>query len=224
LRALRIPAELVTLVVRSIALDPARRPKDATEWERKLTELVRKKTVPPATDPPPSDIQDDPTELAESLSDSEISASASSQTITVEARGRWYSRTAGQMIGQWQLVTTTPAEVRVTAGEVYRFSIHSAGTADDVAAVGKLAGLTSLRYLNLSYCDGVTDDGLALLPSFTSLRQLFLRGCRQLTDAGLPHLRALTALHTLELTGCPGLTAEGLAALRNALPHCKVVS
>jgi eukaryotic-like serine/threonine-protein kinase len=226
LRALRIPAELVTLVVKSVALDPERRPKDATEWERKLTALVRKKTAGPAPEVPPDEAQaaQEATELVEALSDSEIVASASSQTISVEARGRWYSRVAGQMSGNWKLVTTTPAEVRVKAGEVYRFSIHSSGTEGDVEAVGALAGLTSLRYLNLSYCDGVTDAGLALLPAFAGLRQLFLRGCRQITDTGLAHLHALTVLHNLELTGCPKLTAGAVAALRNALPNCKIVS
>jgi tRNA A-37 threonylcarbamoyl transferase component Bud32 len=225
LRALRIPTELVALITGSLAMDPQRRPKDATEWERKLEALLRRKTagrsaVAASALPPPG--QADRTEVAEALGDSQV-MSASVQLLSVRARGRWYARTAGQMSGDWKLVTTTPAEVRLSGNEVYRFSIHSAATAADVAAVGRLAGLTSIRYLNLSFCDGVTDAGLEPLREFRGLRQLYLRGCRHITDAGLRHLHALTGLHTLELTECPGLTPDGIAALRDALPQCNVV-
>jgi eukaryotic-like serine/threonine-protein kinase len=203
-------------------MDPRNRPKDATEWQAQLAALMRKKT---AAAPAPADSAADPTdrtEVFDIFSDSE-SSTATSQTIGVAARGRWYSRTAGQLTGEWQLVATTPSEVRITGGEVYRFSIHSAGTEDDVAAVNFLAGLSSLRYLNLSFCDGVTDNGLAGLSGFIRLRQLFLRGCRRITDAGLAHLHALKGLHILELTECSGLTPAGIAAVRDALPECKVI-
>jgi eukaryotic-like serine/threonine-protein kinase len=223
LRAMRIPAELASLIVRSTALDPQRRPRDATEWERKLAELVRKKTASRAPAPKRAAPKDEPTELLASLSDSEIAESAPTQTITVAARGRWYARVAsGRLVADWHLVTTTPTEVRVAPGEVYRFSIHSAATQADVNAIGDLAGLTTLRYLNLSFCNGVTDAGLARVAAFANLRQLFLRGCHNVTDAGLAHLRALTHLHSLELTDCTGLSDEGVAALQEALPNCKI--
>ncbi len=223
LRALRIPAELVSLITHSIALDPQRRPKDANEWAEKLGELLRKKTAIRA--PTPLSIGgDEPTDAFDALTDSEVLASDASQTISVAARGRWYRRMAGQLVADWLLVTITPSEVRVGPGEVYRFSIHSAATEVDVAAVAELAGLTSLRYLNLSFCAGVTDAGLARMPKFVGLRQLFLRGCTQITDAGLEHLRTMTNLHSLELTECPGLTPGAIAALQDALPNCKIVS
>jgi eukaryotic-like serine/threonine-protein kinase len=224
LRALRIPSDLVALIVKSVALDPQRRPADATEWERRLADLLRKKTATRAPAPKPAPPRDEPTELLQALSDSAIAASAPTQTITIAARGRWYTRVAAdRLVADWELVATTPAEVRVTPGEVYRFSIHSAATQADVCAIGDLAGLTTLRYLNLSFCNGVTDDGLARVSAFTNLRQLFLRGCRNITDAGLAHLRALTSLHALELTDSTGLTAEGVDALQEALPNCKIV-
>lgn len=220
LRTLRIPTELVALITRSLALDPDRRPRDATEWERRLAALVRKKT---ASAGEPSTIDPNaPTEPFTALGDSQLYASSSSQTIEVRARGRWYARVAGQMRSDWKLIAATPAEVRVKSGEVYRFSIHSAATEADVEGVGRLAGLTSLRYLNLSFCDGMTDAGLARLPAFVGLRQLFLRGCRRITDAGLAHLRAMVGLHTLDLSECAGLTAAGIAGVREALPNCKV--
>src|SRR5262249_16356652 len=145
-------------------------------------------------------------------------------TLDLTARGRWYSRPAGQPNADWTLITATPAEVRVVPGEVYRFSIHSAATEEDVSAVGGLAGLTSLRYLNLSYCAGLTHHPLTPLAAFLGLRQLFLRGCSRLTDSGLVPLHGLTALHTLELNDCKQLTHTGLTALQNALPKCRILS
>jgi serine/threonine protein kinase len=224
LRALRIPAELVTLIVSSIALDPERRPHDATEWEAVLAALMKKKTAKaPATTSTSDDFDDDPKEVFDAISESEIANATVSQTLTVAARGRWYSRPAGQPKANWELVASTPAEVRVSPGEVYRFSIKTTATDKDVEAVAALAGLASLRYLNLSYCDGVTDEWLACLKDFPGLRQLFLRGCSKITDAGLLHLHALTELQTVELTDCPQLTAVGIGALQIALPKCKLL-
>ena len=223
LRALRVPAELVSLIVRSVALDPERRPQDATEWETKLAALVKKKTASaPTPAPPPAAVPaNDATEELGALTESQA-AEAVSQTLTVSARGRWYARPVADESAEWRMVATTPAEVRVSPGEVYRFSINSAATEADVSAVRALASLTGLCYLNLSYCDGVTDAALADLKAFPGLRQLFLRGCGRITDAGLLHLHGLTALLTLELTDCKRLTAYGTAALRKALPTCKV--
>lgn len=223
LRALRIPAELVSLIVRSVTLDPERRPRDATEWETTLAALMKKKTVPGQKPAAPEDAsKNDATEELGALGESAAAGAAVSQTLTVSARGRWYSRPAGEAGAGWRMVATTPAEVRVSPGEVYRFSINSAATEADVSAVRALASLTGLCYLNLSYCDGVTDAALADLKVFPGLRQLFLRGCGRVTDAGLLHLHGLTALLTLELTDCKRLTAYGTAALRKALPTCKV--
>lgn len=224
LRALRIPTELVSLVVKSIALDPERRPKDATEWETTLGKLVKKKTVAePTPAPAPNAFNDDPTEEIAALDSSEVTSAAVTQLLELKARGRWYSRPAGQPNAEWKLVAKTPAEVRVRPGEVYRFSINSAATAADVEAVRRLAELTSLRYLNLSYCEGVTDGVLASLPAFTGVRQLFLRGCRKITDTGLNHLHALTNLQTLELTDCTGITDAGVDALQKSLLKCKIL-
>jgi eukaryotic-like serine/threonine-protein kinase len=224
LRALRIPSELVTLIIKSVALDPMRRPKDATEWENKLAKLMKKKTVAPQAPTPAEDASgDDPTEELEAVGDSEVTSALVSQTLDITARGRWYSRPAGQPDAEWVLVAKTPAEVRIGPGAVYRFSINSSATEADTDAIRTLAGLTSLRYLNLSYCAGVTDAVLAHLPAFIGVRQLFLRGCSKITDAGLLHLHRLANLHTLELTDSGSLTAAGIAALQTALPKCKIL-
>jgi serine/threonine protein kinase len=225
LRELRIPSDLVALIVASVALDPDRRPRDATEWEGRLAALVQKKTasgVPVAPSRSGDSTGNDPTEPLPALSETDTTATVS-QTLTLPARGRWYSRPAAAAGAEWALVATTPADVRLGPGSVYRFSIHSAATAGDVAALATLSGLTSLRYLNLSFCAGVTDPALARLRTFPGLRQLFLRGCPNVTDAGLLHLHALTDLLTLELTDNEQLSAKAVAAVRKALPQCKVV-
>ena len=75
------------------------------------------------------------------------------------------------------------------------------------------AGLTSLRYLNLSFCSGVTDAALEQLKGLPGLRQLYLRGYQRITDAGLLHLHGLADLRSLELTDCQGVTDAAVAAL-----------
>jgi serine/threonine protein kinase len=225
LRALRVPSDLVTLVVKSVTLDPARRPKDAGEWEKALAALMKKKTVSTKKPlaPAPAKPLSDETEQFEALGASEVTAAAITQTIDLKARGRWYSRPAGQPDAEWGIVATTPGTVQLSPGEVYRFSINSAASEEDVKAISVLAGLSSLRYLNLSYCSGVTDSALAQLKEFTGLRQLFLRGCNRITDAGLKHLHTLLGLQTLELIDCKRITSAGLGAIEKALPKCKVL-
>jgi serine/threonine protein kinase len=225
LRAMRVPAELASLVVESLALDPQRRPKDAGAWESRLAALLKRKTaasrVPAARGAGPNS-NNDLTEQADALTDSDLAVGVS-QTLAIAARGRWYSRSTSAPDADWQMVATTPAEVRVSPGEEYRFSVHSGATEEVAQAIGGLAGLKSLAYLNLSYCAGVTDAGLAHLPAFPGLRHLYLRGCEAVTDAGLLHLRALANLQTLELSDCPRLTIAAVEELRAALPRCKVL-
>lgn len=50
LRDLKIPRELASLIIRSAALDPNRRPKDASEWETTLAALIDKARKQPDTD------------------------------------------------------------------------------------------------------------------------------------------------------------------------------
>ncbi|HEY1189854.1 MAG TPA: protein kinase [Gemmata sp.] len=223
LRALKIPTALTALTAKSLALDPVRRPKDAGAWETVLGALLRKKTVAPPPAKSDGDSRDEATETMDALGSS-VSESAVrvSQSLDIGARGRWYSRLAAPPGSEWRLVATTPGEVRVIPGELYRFSINSAATEEDMGALRALAGLEALVYLNLSFCAGVTDEGLARLVGFSELRQLFLRGCPRITDRALIHLRALTSLRALDLTGSGQITAAAVAELQKALPRCKV--
>jgi serine/threonine protein kinase len=222
LRALKMPVELTSLIARSVELDPDRRPKDASEWEQKLSALMQRKTVAASAPPPPPDDEaSDATEPLQPLNESCSVSYVAPQTIELEAKGRWYSRaaTAGS---KWQIVAATPAAVLIAPGEVYRFSIHSAATEDEVDGISALSGLKTLYYLNLSYCAGVTDAALLHLEHLPGLRQLFLRGCAHITDAGLEHLHGLDALRQLELTDCPQLSDAAIAELQSALPKCKI--
>ena len=58
LRELKVPTDLIMLIMKSVADDPERRFKDASEWERQLAELLPKKSesvpaVPLPVPPPP---------------------------------------------------------------------------------------------------------------------------------------------------------------------------
>jgi serine/threonine protein kinase len=226
LRALRIPSELSSLIVRSVALDPEKRPKDAGEWEEKLGALVKKKTAaskPSLPALPPVGDGDEATEELEPIGDSDPILPAPPRTLALASRGRWYCRPADQPNAEWALVTKTPATLYILAGEAYRFSIQSTATEKDVAGIIALAGITSLHYLNLSFCPGVTDAGLELVKALTGLRQLYLRGSSHITDAGLIHLHTLMELRTLDLTDCQQLSGAAVADLQSALPACKIL-
>ncbi len=68
--------------------------------------------------------------------------------------------------------------------------------------LSRLAGLTHLKFLNLSSCD-ITDKGLVWLKNLSDLRSLNLSYCNRLSDAGLKHLRSISSLTFLDLQGCP---------------------
>ena len=69
----------------------------------------------------------------------------------------------------------------VARGEVYRFSINSAATEEEVDGISALRDPKTLFYLNLSYCAGVPDAALLHLERFPGLRQQFQRGCAHIT-------------------------------------------
>jgi hypothetical protein len=57
--------------------------------------------------------------------------------------------------------------------------------------------LTALTTLDLSYCDGVTSEGLQTLSNLNALSTLNLRGCHNLTAAAKQALR--TAIPNLTI-------------------------
>jgi Leucine-rich repeat (LRR) protein len=86
---------------------------------------------------------------------------------------------------------------------------------DDItdAGLAHLKGLTKLEKLDISHCDNITDAGLAHLKGLTKLERLDI-SFNAITDAGLAHLKGLTKLERLELNASEKITDAGLAHLK----------
>lgn len=76
-----------------------------------------------------------------------------------------------------------------------------------------LTGL-NLIFLNLSGCNGITNDGLEVLSNLTTLRHLVLRNCDGISEDGFEHLGKLTELRELSVSG-DYLNGFGLVHLKN---------
>ncbi len=83
--------------------------------------------------------------------------------------------------------------------------------------------LTSLRHLNISACDGITDRGLARVAKMPSLRALDMRQMRGLTVASIDVLLAAPQLEELDVRHCAFVTAAHVVALRRALPKLRLL-
>lgn len=90
------------------------------------------------------------------------------------------------------------------------------------AALSDLVGLTTLEKLYLSYCPGITDEGIGLdvLQGMQHLRELRLRGLK-VTDSSVVALGKMTFLKKLSVRGT-GVTWDGVAKLKVAMPDTYV--
>uniref|UniRef100_A0A671RXB8 [histone H3]-dimethyl-L-lysine(36) demethylase n=1 Tax=Sinocyclocheilus anshuiensis TaxID=1608454 RepID=A0A671RXB8_9TELE len=87
--------------------------------------------------------------------------------------------------------------------------------------------MPSLRRLDLSHCQGLTDQSINLLTATgcntrNTLRQLNLSGCNKLTDACLSYMKRLSALALLDLRGCRNVTRRSCDNFISDLSHCTV--
>uniref|UniRef100_A0A672QHM2 [histone H3]-dimethyl-L-lysine(36) demethylase n=1 Tax=Sinocyclocheilus grahami TaxID=75366 RepID=A0A672QHM2_SINGR len=87
--------------------------------------------------------------------------------------------------------------------------------------------MPSLRRLDLSHCQGLTDQSINLLTATgcntrNTLRQLNLSGCSKLTDACLSYMKRLSALALLDLRGCRNVTRRGCENFISDLSYCTV--
>lgn len=81
-----------------------------------------------------------------------------------------------------------------------------------LAAISR--GCKKLKVLNLSYCDGVTDEGMAYLSSLEELSSLEMRSLRTITATGLTKLAAgCRRLAELDVKNCKGIDDSGFWAL-----------
>lgn len=72
--------------------------------------------------------------------------------------------------------------------------------------------LTDLRLLNISECDLVTKDGIAVVAShLRSLRAIHMRYCMGLTNIALKHLSRISSLEVVILKSCSKLRSKAMA-------------
>lgn len=83
-----------------------------------------------------------------------------------------------------------------------------------------------LRYLNLSLCQNLTDQGLVTVGlQNPSLETLILSQCHQLTDDGVSRtLCNLTRIRYLDLQGCRSLTNSTLKSIRLNCPNLRHIN
>ena len=69
--------------------------------------------------------------------------------------------------------------------------------------------LKQLRYLNIGACD-INNQGLAFLPGLTNLEYLNLSYCNRITEKAAPYVQKLPKLQYLDLQGCIKINTGGL--------------
>jgi len=124
------------------------------------------------------------------------------------------SRERWENFGTWPRLLW-PRPISVPAGQDLRLtplSPHDFGNKALERLAVDFAGFTDLASLDLDFCHGVKDAGLAHLAGLTNLTELSL-GFTGVKDAGLAHLAGLTNLTELNLRNCKGVTDAGLAHL-----------
>jgi len=75
------------------------------------------------------------------------------------------------------------------------------------------AGLRALRLLDISFCAGITDDGLQCIARLPALHEFRARACDGITDAGVSHFWSSPRLTTLDIAFCVHVTDRALAHL-----------
>lgn len=81
-------------------------------------------------------------------------------------------------------------------------------------------GMVHLKSLNLSFCCGITESGLAHLATLRSLQELDLRSCEGIGDEGISHL-AVGGLNltSLDVSFCDRIGDSALNHISNGLNH-----
>jgi F-box and leucine-rich repeat protein 14 len=75
------------------------------------------------------------------------------------------------------------------------------------------AGLRALRVLDISFCAGITDDGLQCIARLPVLQEFRARACDGITDAGVSHFWSSPRLNILDIAFCIHVTDRALAHL-----------
>ncbi|XP_072565416.1 F-box and leucine-rich repeat protein 13 [Paramormyrops kingsleyae] len=112
-----------------------------------------------------------------------------------------------------------------------RLNLSGCGRVGDMSLVRLAQRCSSLRHLDLSYCERLTDTGLECLGLLSSLVSLDLTGTN-IQDQGLASLCSIAALRNLSVSKCPWITDAGIEKLCEEardlesldLSHCLVLS
>ncbi|XP_048863307.1 dynein regulatory complex subunit 6 [Brienomyrus brachyistius] len=110
-------------------------------------------------------------------------------------------------------------------------NLSSCERVGDMSLVRLAQRCSSLRHLDLSYCERLTDTGLECLGLLSSLVSLDLTGTN-IQDQGLASLGSIAALRNLSVSKCPWITDAGIEKLCEEardlesldLSHCLVLS
>jgi len=103
-------------------------------------------------------------------------------------------------------------------------SLQNAQISD--AGLIQLEELRQISSLNFSFCDLITDRGVArIVRALKNIESLNLSWCAEITDTSLLHIgMQLHKLKILYLTGCRRISMDGKNFIRRNLPDCKVFS
>lgn len=109
-----------------------------------------------------------------------------------------------------ELVDSLESVKQLTPGIV---QVKGIGLNDE--AVAAIAQIISLRELDLSGCDEITDSSVSRLRELKCLETLDLSFCNQISNKSLIQLAMLKNLRSLNLNWCYAVNDSGLSALEN---------
>lgn len=89
-------------------------------------------------------------------------------------------------------------------------------------SVSELHRLSGLEKLDLSFCSQITDSSLRTLATLPSLRSINLNWCYGVTDSALSALSQRESLESVSLWSCEEVTDEGVTALAS-LPNLRIL-
>jgi hypothetical protein len=82
-------------------------------------------------------------------------------------------------------------------------------------AMRAVSNLSKLTFLNINFCEEVTDAGLRAVSSMPALTFLNICGCKLVTNAGVRALSSMPQLNSLNISRCWEVTDVALLAVSN---------
>jgi hypothetical protein len=82
-----------------------------------------------------------------------------------------------------------------------------------------ISNLKSLKKLDISFCDKLTDNGVIFISKLNNLIALNLTSNPNITDLSLQYISNLSKLEELEIERCYGVTDNGISFLSSKLSN-----